>query len=59
MNGSLPLEIKLSLSAVNAMIKTKYCFKMKNWLYLMNFICTCLKVGRYFTRPSLIRVSGD
>lgn len=38
MNGSLPLEIKLSFSTVNAMIKTKYCFKMKNWLYLINFI---------------------
>lgn len=38
MNGSLPLETKLSFTAVNAAIKTKYCFRMKNWLYLMKFI---------------------
>jgi len=38
MNGSLPLEINLSFIAVKSTIKTKYCFRMENWLYLMNFI---------------------
>lgn len=41
-----------SFMAVNAMVKTKHCFRVRNWLFWWPSYGTCFKLGRGFTNKS-------